>query len=100
MEILFFLIVAAAIYLIPTFIALARKHTYRVAIVLTSIVGGLVGAFLYLSVFFLFIGVLVWVVCWLVTLIWCFVDPKKAARAAQQSDSAVTGGGDQGQGDR
>lgn len=46
-------------FFIPTIIAIKRKHPYKVAIILTNILGGLV-----------------WGIGWAIALIWCFILPK------------------------
>ena len=87
MEILFFPIVAAAIYLIPTVIALARKHTYRGAIVIANMVGGVVGVTLWVIPFIsTVIGGQTVVISWLAALVWCFADPQKPESAVTDTD--------------
>ena len=57
---MFTFILLLPLYLMPTIIAVLKKHPYKVPIILINVIGGLI-----------------WGLGWLVALVWCFIDAKK-----------------------
>ncbi len=78
------------IYLVPIFIAERKKHPHKVLIVRTIIVGVGAAVILLFTESFGWFGRLIAAVCWLVALIWCFVDPQKTVTVSEASESAET----------
>lgn len=93
------------IFYVPIFIALMNKHSHRVAILSTNFVGGIalwhtIAGWMALkeSSTFVEINIRIFLlvaagaaICWLVSLIWCFVDPRKSKTKSAVSESAEVG---------
>ena len=92
------------IFYVPIFIALQKKHSQRIAIFVTNFVGGIalwhtIAGWMALKESFTLVEINIRMfllvaagaaICWLVSLIWCFVDPKKSKKASAVSDSSKT----------
>ena len=92
------------IFFAPIFIAQRKKHSQKVAILITNFVGGIalwhtIGSWMALSEPFTFVDINIRMfllvaagaaICWLVSLIWCFVDPQKSKTNSAASESAET----------
>jgi len=65
-------LVILTIGLLPTYIAISKKHPHKVPIILVNILGG--GIF--------GIG-------WLVALVWCFVEPKEKISKSEDAASQI-----------
>lgn len=92
------------IFYVPIFIALQKKHSQRIAILVTNFVGGIalwhaIAGWMALQESFTLVEINIRMflfvaagaaICWLVSLIWCFVDPQKSKNISAASDSAQT----------
>ena len=92
------------IFYVPIFIALMKKHSHRIAILSINFVGGIAlwhtiagwmalkesNTLVEINIRMFLLVAAGAAICWLVSLIWCFVDPKKSKTISAVSDSGET----------
>ena len=92
------------VFYVPIFIALRNQHSHRIAILSINFVGGIalwhtIVGWIALKEPFTLVDINIRMfllvaagaaICWLVSLIWCFVDPQKSKTISTASESAET----------